>query len=166
MVHAVRAAAERLDAAVDSFEQAEQQYNDFQKRSMATLERLRKLRAKPGERSARWTREWLAQCDQMEAEEERLNLELERQEAIVGTAQLLLDAAMSSAKKYAMGGPMCHPPLRCSAELEPGLAIQTQKMDVLDDQQLAALNHESSLKEEEAWQHEISLISGKRRQTK
>ena len=61
--NAVRVAAERLDAAVDGLEQAEQQYNIFQKKSMTTFERLRKLRAQPGERSARWTREWLAQLD-------------------------------------------------------------------------------------------------------
>ena len=38
---AVCAAVERLDTAADSLEQAEQQYNAFQKRSMATMERLK-----------------------------------------------------------------------------------------------------------------------------
>ena len=80
---AVRAAAEWLDAAVDRFEKIELQYNNFQRRSIATMERLRKLRAQPVERSARWTREWQAQLDEFEAEEEQLALELERQDAVV-----------------------------------------------------------------------------------
>ena len=149
---AVRAAAESLDAAVDRFEQIELQYNNFQRRSIATMERLRKLRAQPGERSARWTREWQAQLDKFEAEEEQLALELERQDAVVDAARLQLEAAMSPVKECAMGGPVSHPPLKLPG-LAPELAIQLQNIESLDDQQLAALKHELKLREEEAFQN-------------
>ena len=107
---AVRAAAAQLDAAVDKFEQVELQYADFQKKSKALVKRLHKLRGRPGERSASWTRGWLAHLDKVEAEDEQLFLELERQEAVVDAARMQLEAAMSLAKEGAMGGPVPHPP--------------------------------------------------------
>ena len=93
----------------------------------------------------------------MEVEEQLLLVELERRDAVVSAAQLQLEAVMSSLKEGAMGGPVSHPPLKMSAELEPGLATELQNIEMLDEQQLAALKHEVSLKEEKAWQHEISL---------
>ena len=123
---AVRAAVERLDAAVDSLEQAEQQYNAFHPEEehgdYGALEK--KLQAKPGQRSARWTREWLAQLDQMENEEELLLIELERRDALVSAAQLQLDTAMSGweGAKGASVPPV--PQFEPSAdELEQGLAL-------------------------------------------
>ena len=44
-----------------------------------------------------------------------------------------------------------------SAELEQGLALEMQNIESLAEQQLAALQHESRLIEQEAWQHEVSL---------
>ena len=74
------------------------------------MKRLHKLRDRPGERSASWTRGWLAHLDKVEAEDEQLFLELERQEAVVDAARMQLEAAMSLAKEGAMGGPVPHPP--------------------------------------------------------
>ena len=42
----------------------------------------------------------------MEAEEEQLFIELERQEVVVDAARMQLEAAMSLAKEGAMGGPV------------------------------------------------------------
>ena len=52
----IRDAAAELDAAVDVFEEATERLGNYQKKTSATMKRMDKLRAKPGTRSAAWTR--------------------------------------------------------------------------------------------------------------
>ena len=68
----VRAAAEEQEKALDLLDAAEERHAEHLKKSTATLERLRKLRAKEGERSKSWTEGWRATLDGLEKEEQRL----------------------------------------------------------------------------------------------
>ena len=150
---ALRAAAAGLDAAVDEFEQAEKEYNHFVKRSTATFERLRKLRAQPGERSAQWTQGWLKQLDQFEAEEERLAIQLERQDAAVSAAQLQLDEAKAmSAPVPCMLPTGTRMPIPMPFESSYECGAWMQNMESMDEQQFAALKQRVCEEEEKAFQ--------------
>ena len=89
----VRDAAAELDAAVDVFEEATERLGNYHAKTSATMKRLDKLRAKPGTRSATWTRSWLETLNEMEKAEEQLAIEVERAEAVLDIAQKKLDAA-------------------------------------------------------------------------
>ena len=73
----VRAAAEALEKASFVVELAEERHRRHLRKGEATLARLRKLREKDGERSASWSRGWIAAMDELDAEEQKLDGELQ-----------------------------------------------------------------------------------------
>ena len=86
----VRAAAEELKKALDLLDAAEERHAEHLKKSTATLERLRKLRAKEGERSKSWTEGWRATLDGLEKEEQRLEGEAQLRQDEMAVAQRVL----------------------------------------------------------------------------
>ena len=73
----VRASAAALENASFVLELAEERHRRQLAKGVATVERLRKLRAKPGVRSTKWTRDWQLTLDELEAEEIKLDGELQ-----------------------------------------------------------------------------------------
>ena len=74
----VWASAAALENASFVLELAEERHKRQIAKGVATLERLRrKLREKPSYRSAKWTRDWLLTLDELEAEEIKLDGELQ-----------------------------------------------------------------------------------------
>jgi hypothetical protein len=135
----VRDAASELDAAVNVYEAAEVQLNEYHKKSRATMERLQKLRALPGVRSSSWTRGWQAALNSMDFEEERLALQWERQEAVVDAAKVRLDAAISMLEG-ATDVPLADAwsPEVPPAEVEQCVAMLLKDVETMSDEQLAA----------------------------
>ena len=86
----VRAAAEELEKALDLLDAAEERHAEHLKKSTATLERLRKLRAKEGERSKSWTEGWRATLDGLEKEEQRLEGEAQLRQDEMAAAERVL----------------------------------------------------------------------------
>ena len=78
---AVRDAADALEKATSVHELATERYCKFHVKSKATLQRLRKLREKPGERAASWTKAWEAKIDELEKEEMKVDEEMEERAA-------------------------------------------------------------------------------------
>ena len=73
----VRASAAALENASFVLELAEERHRRQLAKGVATVERLRKLREKPSYRSAKWMRDWLLTLDELEAEEIKLDGELQ-----------------------------------------------------------------------------------------
>ena len=69
----VRASAAALENASFVLELAEERYRRQLAKGVATVERLRKLREKPGERSAKWTSGWERTLNELEKEEIKLD---------------------------------------------------------------------------------------------
>ena len=86
----VRAAAEELEKALDLLDAAEERHAEHLKKSTATLERLRKLRAKDGVRSASWSRGWQATLDVLDTEEQRLEGEAQLWQDQVDVAERVM----------------------------------------------------------------------------
>ena len=74
---AVREAAAALEKACFVCELAEERHRRQLAKGVATLQRLRKLREKQGERSAKWSRGWMNTMDELDAEETKLDGELQ-----------------------------------------------------------------------------------------
>ena len=72
-----RAAAEALEKASFVVELAEERHRRHLRKGEAQLARLSKLREKPGVRSERWSRGWIAAIDELDAEEQKLDGELQ-----------------------------------------------------------------------------------------
>ena len=74
---AVREAAAALEKASFVLELAEERYRRHLAKGEATMQRLRKLREKQGERSAKWSSGWMKTMDELDAEESKLDGELQ-----------------------------------------------------------------------------------------
>ena len=74
---AVREAAAALEKASFVLELAEERYRRHLAKGEATMQRLRKLREKQGERSAKWSSGWMKTMNELDAEESKLDGELQ-----------------------------------------------------------------------------------------